>query len=222
MTYSLKIECSKHIDGDLADGFTELGSPYYATLWRKVKGSISDGNFCYRVRLPFFSGRFNCRFNLYKLHGSIDQYAPRAKGTQIFKDKYGIDPNCFYQEVEENSDLRYEHVPIIHHGLHFLSGYETKRCNYQLPYYQVMLECFKSNLQRSNTLIVIGYGFKDDGINDLLLEHFLNSNKKKLLIVDVAMPDLPCDKLKSSCDICFFGGGVEDLNVCTLECNVAR
>jgi len=49
-----------------------------------------------------------------------------------------------------------------------------------------------------------------------------NKNKKKLLIVDVTMPDLPRDKFKRSCDICFFGGGVEALNARTLECNVAR
>ena len=55
------------IIGELADGFSELGSPYYGKL-------ETEAGVTYTVRLKYFANDYNSNINLYKLHGSIDHY----------------------------------------------------------------------------------------------------------------------------------------------------
>ena len=46
-----------------------------------------------------------------------------------------------------------------------------------------MFRKFKNNLIRANVLIVIGYGGKDEGINDYLLSYF-DYNRKPCFFID--------------------------------------
>lgn len=53
----------------------------------------------------------------------------------------------------------------------------------------MLFERFKKNLEKAEKLIVIGYGFKDDGINELLEKHYLQSGKH-ILVIDINKPDV--------------------------------
>lgn len=42
---------------------------------------------------------------------------------------------------------------------------------------------FQSNLKHAEKLIIVGYGFKDEGINSIIMNHF-NYKEKPIHIVD--------------------------------------
>ena len=59
----------------------------------------------------------------------------------------------------------------------FLTGATTKTVYYHSKFYKKLFRKFKNNLTHAKTLIVIGYGGKDEGINDYLLSYFDFHNK---------------------------------------------
>lgn len=196
------------IQGDLGDGFTKLGSPYYGALWHNSKR---------KVHLPYFSGVFDSPINLYKLHGSIDQWIFPSEEQKVIKTEPGVGPNDLLEEVAEGNELKYER----HYGdpcCEFLSGVRYKIANYKShPYYEKVFECFKSNLGCSNVLIVIGYGFKDTEINSLLRKHFLSRSGVRMLIMDVQKPSLQPD-IENRSE--FFRGGVSDFDYSKLVASI--
>jgi hypothetical protein len=201
------------IRGELADGFMELGSPYYGIFRDIVKDrgiQKEPDEFTYTVRLPHFTDKFDSRFNLYKLHGSVDQYSVNADKHATIKDKRGIGPNDLMREVRRGEGLEYEHIRGIY-SPSYLSGTEFKTSQYEsTPYYRKLFGHFTSNLADSSSLIVIGYGFKDKVINRLMEEHFLAKPGSKLLVVDINDPEMP-DGFETSSE--FIGGGVSDFDV---------
>ena len=195
--------------GELADGFTELGSPFYGTLRRVKKEPNDNEGFSYTVRLPYFAGEFGSRFNLYKLHGSVDHYIFNDTERATVKNKHGIGPNDLLKEVRQDEELRYVSENSNYHPS-FLSGTTFKTRKYDsTPYYSSIFEHFTSNLSASSVLVVIGYGFGDTEINRMIEENFLDQKGAKLLIVDVREPDLPSTFGERSE---FFPGGVSDFD----------
>ena len=60
----------------------------------------------------------------------------------------------------------------------FLTGTTTKMAYYHRSrFYKKMFRKFKNNLSNAKALIVIGYGGKDEGINEYLLSYFDYQNK---------------------------------------------
>ncbi|MCL6524038.1 MAG: hypothetical protein K6T34_05185 [Thermoflavifilum sp.] len=60
-----RLDSTDWLSSQLCDGFNELGSPYYG-----VYGSGFTGS--YIVRMPMYTGKYDKKIRLYKLHGSID------------------------------------------------------------------------------------------------------------------------------------------------------
>lgn len=170
---------------DFSDGFSEQGSPYYSYL--KVNSGNSDFTIkkTYRVRLKYFQNKFDKKICLFKLHGSLDTFQFDRSNLNDYtriKADYGIEPR-FVKEIKDSqtNELRYER------GLQntfpdFLSGTTEKMRSYDNEYYSVIFNHFFQNLQSSNLLIVIGYGFGDPGINKYLKDYFLNEEKKMFVI----------------------------------------
>jgi homospermidine synthase len=71
----------------------------------------------------------------------------------------------------------------------FLTGRKAKTKKYKDDYYTILFNHFKNNLDKSRALIVIGYGFKDTVINDLLIKHF-DFTQKPVVIIDTKKPEL--------------------------------
>lgn len=155
---------SEWIKGDFSDGFEELGSPYFTKYNEK-----------YMVRLRQFTNKFGKKINLFKLHGSIDQYPFKieGKGTDNYvKVIENFQPTSLYKEIKNCGKFDYINDWTNYHS-HFLSGTTSKILEYNEPiYYKKIFRHFKSNLKKSQKLIIIGYGGGDEKINQLLLTNY--------------------------------------------------
>lgn len=177
---------SKHSDlfQHFTDGFSDLGSPYFGNV--HLSQSISKN---YKVRLKYFTNSFNKPIRLYKLHGSVDTYIANLAISNLdlarVKKDWGVGE--IQKEVEsEKGELTYTELyqnsyPDI------LSGASSKALWYQQPYYKELQEHFVSNLSNSDLLVVIGYGFGDDGINHIIETKFLTQGKS-MVVIDITKP----------------------------------
>ncbi|MEH6309072.1 hypothetical protein RYH73_25700 [Olivibacter sp. CPCC 100613] len=189
LNHDLFLEALNHTDainGELSDGFTELGSPYY--------GELESGD---KIRLSYFSGIYDTNYRLYKLHGSLDQYPFHSMNDgQIgayIKTKPGIGVTDFYKE-EQNDEGKLEYVnDFINYFPDFLSGTTSKILRYRDPiYYEEIFKAFEANLQASQILVLIGYGCGDSEVNNIILNNF----KGLIYLVD----PFPSAKTYEFCD----------------------
>lgn len=196
------------MSGELEDGFSELGSPFYGRL--VVFPDEGEGPFVYKVRLPVFAGQYDSQFNLYKLHGSVDFYTFNDDGEQrTIRCKRAVRHNELMKEVGEGVDAEYKEDTTNYHPS-FLSGTTYKTRNYDsTPYYESVFDHFLRNLESSDVLIVLGYGFEDAEINRMLEECFCDREGTYMLIIDVEKPNV---KTSVRCSVDYFSGGVEEFD----------
>lgn len=177
LNHDLFFESLNHTDainGELSDGFRELGSPYYGELESRAK-----------VRLAYYSGKYDTNIRLYKLHGSLDQYPFHSmSGGQIdgyIKTKPGVGITDFYKEIKnDDGSLAYVN-DFVNYFPDFLSGTTSKILRYKDPiYYESIFKTFEANLQTSEVLILIGYGCGDSEINNIIFNNF----KGPIFVVD--------------------------------------
>jgi hypothetical protein len=175
----------------LSDGFEEYGSPFYGyhTLYKKINNyDIEEPVAHYTVRLRKFTNEFSRQFCLYKLHGSIDQYVFNYENKEYTTIKllYGISNHELFKEIKnDKGKLEYYrgHTEVYPD---FLSGTLTKILNYyRQVYYKPIINHFVNNLINSQVLIVIGYGFGDSKINEIIENNFLSDLRKKMIVVDI-------------------------------------
>lgn len=174
-----------------SDGFDNQNSPFFAL--------ISDANFLqYQHKdfpefynLPIFTKKFNRKINLYKLHGSIDFFQVGLNGPdgKMYYFKETIPTDSPIQVIDPKNKNKLKSAINTRRLSQFLSGYTYKIRQYQNEvYYSHVFDQFKENLKNSDILIVIGYGFKDAGINEYLEKYFTGS-RKKLIVIDPYQPN---------------------------------
>ncbi len=181
----------------LSDGFEEEGSPYLADLSNDNRHSI---------RLKRYTGKYATPYRLYKLHGSIDYHyfsAASDADDVFYPEKYiklkpNIDKNRLKKEiVDDNGDSEYQYAPPGYYHPDFLMGTTAKILRYDEPLlYKKLFEHFEKNLKQAEKLIIIGYGGRDEKVNEMILKRF-NSQEKTSYIID----PYPGDAIKalSSC-----------------------
>lgn len=169
-----------YISGEICDGFEEIGSDYYGNLRTR-------DNRTYRVRLERFTGTYNRNIRLYKLHGSLEYvlyHRTAEDGISFIPDKYvktryGIGYDDLLRDTHTGDT--YEQYPFAYHA-NYLTGTSSKIRKYEDPFlFKPLFESFKWNLQNSELLIIIGYGCKDKGINDIIANYFKG---RKVYVVD--------------------------------------
>jgi hypothetical protein len=166
---------SGYFKGDLSDGFDDYGSRYYGRLY-------VEGRDAYRCRLERYTGRYyGAPIRLYKLHGSLNYVMMhRESGFGLIDDcevkiRYGMGLTDL--ERERSKKNGYDTDFLSYHA-DFLTGATTKPDYYKRSrFYKKLFRKFKNNLIHANSLMVIGYGGKDEGINDYLLSYFDYQNK---------------------------------------------
>jgi len=178
-----RLSITDWIRGRLSDGFEELGSPYY--------GEVKTQDAKYRVRLEHYTGNYDTQFRLYKLHGSLNYavfHSPVGTSSSYvaaenyLKIKRSVNIHQLYKEIKIGGKLSY-HRDNINFNADFLTGTTSKIERYNEPLlYQKLFEHFRSNLQTSEKLIIIGYGGKDTEINKMISEHFDYKNKPSYII----------------------------------------
>ena len=181
------------INGMISDGFDEYRSKYY--------GKLNYNNSTYYCRLERFTNRYNTPIRLYKLHGSLN-YVPfyrQNKDGSMIKEKYvkikwGIGPDNIMKERKSNAG--YDLSPFEYHA-DFLTGTTSKIQRYNEPLlFRKLFKKFRKNLQNAEKLIIIGYGCKDLGINDMIKENFDYIHKPAFIIDPYAKEDTPVYQLK--------------------------
>lgn len=208
--YLERLAVSDWMQGELSDGFNEIGSPYFISS--PYFGGLTK-NKKDKIRVPFYNEKYDKKFRLYKLHGSRDYACYRTskkhlseeelelwkddwllnnlfKGNDEFKipvaylkTKFGIGYEL-YKEICDNkgNPVEYEIYPVDNHA-DFLTGTTSKIKRYGEPLlYKRLFKYFKSNLEEAEKLIIIGYGAKDEEINRMLVEHFDHQNKPSFIV----------------------------------------
>ena len=173
------------INGSISDGFDEYGSEYYGKLTAKGR--------TYHCRLERYKGRYNTPIRLYKLHGSLDYvpfYRRNEYGWMIpenyVKIKWGIGAGNIMKSRQ--SKVGYDISPFEYHA-DFLTGTTSKIKRYSEPLlFRKLFKKFRKNLRNAEMLIIIGYGCKDEGINEIIKENF-DYNHKPLFIIDAYAKD---------------------------------
>ncbi len=194
LNHDLLIEKYFHtqtLGNKISDGFDDSYSPYFAniTLTANKKGNINP--YTHDIRLRRFKNKFDSTFNLYKLHGSVDNYVFNLnnKKYDMIKWAYGINEGSVYKEITTYlGEIKKEnfYMDVIPE---FLSGTTEKLRHYERTvYYSQIFQRLFQNLINSKHLIVIGYGFKDSKINEYLKTYFLNDSQKIMIVIDVSKP----------------------------------
>lgn len=173
------------INGSISDGFDEYGSEYYGKLTAKGR--------TYHCRLERYKGRYNTPIRFYKLHGSLDYvpfYRRNEYGWMIpenyVKIKWGIGAGNIMKS--RKSKVGYDISPFEYHA-DFLTGTTSKIKRYSEPLlFRKLFKKFRKNLRNAEMLIIIGYGCKDEGINEIIKENF-DYNHKPLFIIDAYAKD---------------------------------
>ena len=168
------------INGNISDGFDEYGSDYY--------GKLFANNRTYHCRLERYKGRYSSPIRLYKLHGSLDYvpyYRQNEYGCMIpenyVKIKWGIGAGDIMKG--RKSKIGYDISSLEYHA-DFLTGTTSKIQRYNEPLlFRKLFKKFRKNLREADKLIIIGYGCKDEGINEMIKENF-DYRHKPLFIID--------------------------------------
>lgn len=167
------------INGNISDGFDEYGSEYY--------GILMHNNRTYHCRLERYTNRYNTPIRLYKLHGSLD-YVPFYR-----RDKYGMMIPENYVKLKwgigadniiksRKSKKGYDFSPFEYHA-DFLTGTTSKIQRYNEPLlFRKLFKKFRKNLRNAEKLIIIGYGCKDEGINEMIKENFDYKHKPSFIV----------------------------------------
>ena len=184
-----------------SDGFELEGSPYYGDL----KCSPNDKSLQkkYKIKLERYTGRYTvrdehntmyepARLSLFKLHGSINNFMYRTNEEKemYVRIKSNYDIEEYFKEVFDPENKSHFFKSLWEDvSPDFLCGRTEKTKKYsQDKLYRDLFERFEENLQKSELLIVIGYGFQDCGINGYLVKNFLDKGKK-MIVIDPKNPN---------------------------------
>lgn len=170
---------TEYINGSISDGFDEYGSEYY--------GELIHDNRTYHCRLERYTNRYNTAIRLFKLHGSLDYvpfYRKIGNGFMIpdkyVKIKWGMGTGDIMKS--RKSKIGYDISPFEYHA-DFLTGTTSKIQRYNEPLlFRKLFKRFKKNLRQAEKLIIIGYGCKDEGINEIIKEYFDYHNKPSFIV----------------------------------------
>ena len=198
---------TEYINGDISDGFIEIGSPYY--------GKLHCNEIVYHCRLKRFTNKYDTSIRLFKLHGSLD-YVPFYNTDNFgvmtldnyIKIQYGIGCGQLLKENKDKAD--YDSSPFAYHA-DFLTGTTYKISRYDKGIFKTLFNSFKKNLQEAEKLIIIGYGCKDKGINEIIKENFNFKNKPSIIIDPLAKEGSQVYKFKEEINAILLKEEIENL-----------
>jgi hypothetical protein len=171
----------------ICDGFSAIKSEYY-----------NKNNAGEKCVLEKYCHRYETRFRLYKLHGSINyrrfyekikhRVATHKPSIYIKHPQNGYDESIYKEGIDEMIDIDF--IGDI------LTGTTTKILRYnEHLLYKNLFKLFAKNLKKSEVLIVCGYGGGDDKINEKI-KRFFDYHHKPIFVIDPKVPEF-FSKLKN-------------------------
>jgi hypothetical protein len=153
-----ELMASYELSESFCDGFSRVGSPFYEN----------------QIALERFTNKYDKPIRLHKLHGSTSYYAFAVETkpshfdvVNLIKSDYHLNEESLLY-VENNSQYKFTKAML---GLEaeFLTGTKSKAKRYDAPiYYKPQFENFERDLMSTDNVFVIGYGFKDERVNEII------------------------------------------------------
>lgn len=184
--------CTNHTKlwQNFSDGYEDAGSPFYGILYQNFDVADKIIRKKYIVKVKQFTEEFFKPVCLFKLHGSVKNYllyttGHSSKAVRI-KGVYAVSQYQMECTNEETGQKWMDHV-YNEVSPDFLSG-TTNKIRYYTddPYYKNLFDHFEENLSKSEKLIIVGYGFRDDGINEIIKASYKKG--KTIIIIDPKRP----------------------------------
>lgn len=194
------------------DGYEENNSPYYGEFHTKISDVIKS----YKVRLKYYTGQYKKNLCLYKLHGSINTcvFNMSTEDTDMTRIKIPLGVSDFYKEIKNVQSGTYEYRKGFQYKYpDVLSGTSYKLLFYNDEYYKRLHTHFVNNLIESKKLIIIGYGFKDLKINEMIEDNYLK--KGKIMTIIDPFPNLNC--FADYSNIKMIEKGINDVSITELK-----
>lgn len=182
---------------NINDGFVYENTPYSVDVNNKIEPVPFYDKDVYLNQIK------NKSINFIKLHGSFDYYKD-SNEHKLLKCPRGAAIHC----IEKRNSQ-----PVIeNYAPQFLIGNITKKEEYNTFIYKDRHDIFKNILSESDVLVVVGYGWGDNGINNDINEYFKG---KLLYVVDPTANEKSCE-IKNKCSflrdrIKFLNKSIEDL-----------
>ena len=162
----------------ISDGFHSYRSPYY--------GELECNGHNYDCRLEEYKGYYNTAIRLYKLHGSLDYLMfKRCDSNGFFwndkmiKVPYGIGVDKTKKQNKKRLGYIMDWIEYYHD---FLSGTLSKQNHYNDIFYKNIFKRFRGLLKKAECLIIIGYGGRDIGINQNIVDYYDYRNKPSFIV----------------------------------------
>jgi len=195
---------------EYSDGFELAGSPFYGTVSYDFPNGDQKVHKTYKVKLERYTAKYDTRLCLFKLHGSIFNTIIYGGNSERIRIKSNYAVGQYHREVydKDSNEFRFEHL-WDDVSPDFLSGTTEKTKRYvEDGHYISLFKHFETNLQNSELLLVVGYGFQDPGINEYLITNFL-SKGKRMIVVD---PYKPQTDIIEKYDVEYIPSGVTDIS----------
>lgn len=186
--------CHSSLTNNYCDGFEYAGSILYGNLKNEIVSQNSKIKRSYKVKLAHFTNKYDKALSFFKLHGSINNYIVYKNNKNKEIERIKIEPGMDLTIIEEQFDkskntFEFKRAAWTEISPDFISGTTNKMIQYESnSFYKLMVDHFKNNLKKSKILIVIGYGFRDPGINKIIEDCFLKCNKK-MFVIDPGTPE---------------------------------
>ena len=130
---------------------------------------------------------YGWKFNLFKVHGSINWYRLRKEGSDWHDEEVGIvtDGNI-HRSKNREGDCQFDcdTYPLI------LVGTFNKLVEYSSGIFMDLISLFNDNLNNTDNLIISGYSFGDKGINARITEWAYKSRSKRIVVINPDIEDL--------------------------------
>ncbi len=129
----------------------------------------------------YWDNNFADNNNLLKIHGSINWFNLKPDAGDWFDEQIGIvlDGDIDHAKSREGNRMRStsEKEPQILVGT-FNKIYEYTESIFSDIYYH-----FRALLGKSNNIVISGYGFRDKGINNAILEWLYTNRQNKIIVI---------------------------------------
>lgn len=148
------------------DGFDTQNSQFY---FNSSKGKII---------LPQYVANYAKKLRIFKLHGSLDYYRTLFPADNLLKLPVNFTKfnHIDQKNKNHNSPIKCDVTP------QFITGKYKDVYYREVVQYKTQFDFFKKDLPQSDILIIIGYGFPDTEINEILREILEDPSKKKIVI----------------------------------------
>ena len=123
-----------------------------------------------------------------KLHGSLR--------WRLIQEPSGWQGTGEISDWKRFDEARVENpgLDIVKNEPGILIGTHNKIIGYTKPLFWHLSTKFRLSLERASRLVVVGYGFSDKGINEIIIDWLVDDAKRRMVVVDPAV-----SKTKTNC-----------------------